>query len=517
MNDEQASEIVNKFASLCNILQPDFEIVDKAGEDYLVIYVGKINEIYAAALTKIKLDSTEDTPFFNNVFLKEKKPNSWVASSEAQLLQQLLSQSLTVGKATLDSDFHKKFSPFLGGEERKIYSDANHIVFGRRGAGKSSLILYAANKAKADDYPFVWIALQQYRSRKDLQVIPQILYEIVEGIGKYSQGDPARLTRLKEKISRLEDKELDITKQDIEVFLPLFSRDLLSFVGEHGKLFLFIDDLHLLDVSIQPFLLSSIYSFSRGNNIFLKIATIENLSNLYNEAKQEGLQTPGDAQVIRLDHSLVEPVVALKHIKTILNSYVAYTGIPSLSSMCGKNVVERLVWVSAGVPRDAIYIFNNSLSKALSQGRKHIAVMDVNMSAAESLTEKERNFSDDASYEADDVKRLIDDIKKFCLKEVKQNAFLVHIEPNNKKYQLIKRISDLRFIHILHPGITPEKAGEKYEAFLLDYAFYTGFRKAPSVKEFKPEPDILTAKELRKLKRYRYNDRLKGSEAPSLS
>lgn len=505
MNNDQATEIVDKFASLCNILPPDNEIIDKAGESYLVIYVGKINAIYAVALATIKKEGKEN--FYDNVFLKEKKPKSWLISGESQLLQRLLSQSLTVGKATMGSEFHKEFIPFLGGEERKIYSDANHIVFGRRGAGKSSLILYAANKAKSDNYPFVWIALQQYRGRKDLQVIPQVLYELVEGIAKYSQNDMDRISRLKEKIGRLEDKGLEITQMDIDVFLPIFSRDLLSFVTEHLKLFIFIDDLHLVDVSLQPFLLSAIYSFSRGNDIYLKIATIENLSNLYSEAKRTGLQTPGDAQVIRLDHSLVEPEAALNHIKTILNSYVTYIGIPSISSLCGKNVIERLVWLSAGVPRDAIYIFNASLSKAQSQGRKLVAVTDVNMSAAESLTEKQRNISEDASYETDNVKNLIDDIKKFCLKEVRQNAFLVHIEPNNDKYKLIKRISDLRFIHVLHPGITPEKAGEKYEAFLLDYAFYTGFRKAPSVKEFKPELSMLTAKELRKLKTYRYNDR----------
>lgn len=507
MNNEQATVIVDRFASLCNILPPENEIIDKAGESYLVIYVGKINDIYASALATIKAGEKENENSYDNIFLKEKKPKSWLISGESQLLQRLFSQSLTVGQYTLGSDFHKKFIPFLGGEERKIYSDANHIVFGRRGAGKSSLILYAANKAKNDNYPFVWIALQLYRGRKDLQVIPQVLYEIVDGIAKYSLKDVSRISRLKEKIARLEDKGLEITQTDIDVFLPIFSRDLLSFVDEHHKLFIFIDDLHLVDVKLQPFLLSAIYSFSRGNNIFLKIATIENLSNLYSEAEQIGLQTPGDAQVIRLDHSLVEPVAALNHIKTILNSYVTYIGIPSLSSLCGKSVIERLVWLSAGVPRDAIYIFNTSLSKAQSHGRKLVAVTDVNMSAAESLTEKEKNISDDASDKTDDVKSLIDDIKKFCLKEVRQNAFLVHIEPNNEKYQLIKRISDLRFIHVLHPGITPEKAGEKYEVFLLDYAFYTGFRKAPSVKEFKPELSILTAKELRKLKTYKYKDR----------
>lgn len=501
-------EILNRFSAICNIYKPSYELIDKAGEDYLAIHVGKINEIYAAAISQIRNELGDTNEFAERVFLKEKRPVSWLRSQETQILQKLLGESLTVGKSTLESEFHKKFIPFLGGEERKIYSDANHIVYGRRGAGKSSLILYAANRAREDGFPYVWIAIQQYRGRKDLQVIPQILYEIVNSLQSDMLSDGELFDRMKEKISRLEDKGLGITKEEINISIPIVVRDLLSIVNKRKKLYLFFDDLYLLDESIQPYLLSVIYSFARGNNIYINVTTIENLSKLYNDNSKEGLQTPGDAQVIRLDHSLVEPNIAHEHIKSILDSYVIYVGMPSVSSLCGKNVIERLVWISAGVPRDAIYIFNNSITKALSSDRKHVAVMDVNMSAADSLAEKMNNISDDVSDEKNEIEKVVDDIREFCLREIKENAFLVHIEPNNKNYQLIKRISDLRIIHVLHPGITPEKAGEKYAAYLLDYSFYTGFRKAPSVKEFKATPDVLSAKELRKLKRYNYNERI---------
>jgi hypothetical protein len=164
--------------------------------------------------------------------------------------------------------------------------------------------------------------------------------------------------------------------------------------------------------------------------------------------------------------------------------------------------------VSAGVPRDALYIFSNSLTKATAARRKRIGLVDVNMSAADSLTEKERHVSEDVGDDAARVLATVGDIKTFCLKEIRTNAFLVHWDPGNRLYQTIKKAGDLRFIHVLHPGITPEQAGEKYEAFMLDYAFYTGFRKAPSVRELKPTPEATSAKELRKLKRYGYIQRL---------
>jgi hypothetical protein len=130
------------------------------------------------------------------------------------------------------------------------------------------------------------------------------------------------------------------------------------------------------------------------------------------------------------------------------------------------------------------------------------------MSAADSLTEKERHVPEDVGEDSARVLAAVDDIKSFCMKEIRSNAFLVHLDPANPLYQVIKKASDLRFIHVLHPGITPEKAGQKYEAFMLDYAFYTGFRKATSVRELKPTPQTTSAKELRKLKRYPYDVRL---------
>jgi hypothetical protein len=508
--NDSAQKLIERFAIACNITPPHYSIVDKAGEKYLAIHVGRINEIYAQKLSEIKEQLRDTNDFADRVFLKPSKPESWLRSLECQLLQRLLAQSLTVGKSTLQSEYHQKFIPFVGGEERQIYSETNHVVFGRRGAGKSSLVLYACNCAKRDRFPFAWIALQQYRRRDDLLVVPQVLYEVVDALAEVGSEDLERIKRLRNVVYGLEEKGADLTKKHIDVTLPVFARDFLPFVRRHSNFYIFLDDLHLLHPSIQPYVLSAIYSFSRGNNVHLKITAIENLTHLFDDKCQEGLQTPGDAQVMRLDYNLVNPHVAFTHIDQILTSYVRFVGIPSLSSLCGNNVKERLVWVSAGVPRDALYIFNNAITKAIAADRKTIAVMDINMAAADSLTEKERFVSDDVAEDATEVLRVVSDIKDFCLKEIRCNAFLAHIDTTDDRYKLLKKVSDLRFIHVLHPGITPEKAGEKYEALMLDYAFYTGFRKAQSVTEFKSQPEQPRAKELRKLNRYRYEDRLQN-------
>lgn len=507
MSESAAQEFVERFSTVCNTTVPKWTLVDKAGETYLAIHVGVINDLYTDALAAVREELAESNEFTDRVFLKQSTPKPWLRSLEVQLLQRIFAESLTVGKGTLDSGFHRKFIPFLGGEERRIYSEANHVVFGRRGAGKSSLVLYACHQAQREHRPFAWIALQQYSGRDDLLVVPQVLYEIVDSVSKYPKAEKERVERLRKVVYSLETKGAELTKRDINQQLPVFARDLIPFVREYKQFYLFLDDLHLLHPIIQPYFLSALYSFARGNNIYLKITSIENLTTLLHEAANEGLQTPGDAQVIRLDYNLVDPGAALRHTREIISSYVRYVGIPSLSSLTGRNVIERLVWVSAGVPRDALYIFNNAITKALAAGRRKVAVTDINMAAADSLTEKERYVSDDVEEDAALVMEVVNDIKDYCLKEIRSNAFLIRLDSSDPRYRIIKKVSDLRFIHVLHPGITPESAGEKYEAYMLDYAFYTGFRKAPSVKEFVSKPTQPLAKDLRKLKRYPYNQR----------
>lgn len=499
--DDLAPRIIDRFAAVLKSSIPKHKIVTKGGEEFLEIYVGSITENATKALQEVKNELLIGSAILNNVYLKESIVDNWLSSLEVDVLQNLISESLTIGKNSLNTDFYKKFIPFVGGEEKRISSLTNNIVYGRRGAGKSSLILFGCRKVLEENIPYVWVAMQQYQNRADIQVIVQVFYEIVAQLENEIGADSS--TKLKTLIFELENKGTKLTFDDVKQKIPLMFRDLSSFVQQRKALFLFIDDLHLITTGLQPLFLSALYSLARGNNIYLKISSIENLTNLFDYSTNEGMQIPGDLQRIALDYNLMTPDKAYKHINDIIESYVQYCGIPNLNSLCEARPRYRLTWVSAGVPRDALYIFNNSISKARNEKRKKVAIVDINMAAADSMTEKEKYISDDVEDQPGSINEILENIKDFCFKKAKSNAFLVHKEPKNEKYKLIKKLVDLRFLHILHPGITPDRKNEKYEAFLLDYAFYTGFRKITSVKEFKETPKTPTANELRTLKKFK--------------
>ena len=500
IKNSEAESLVKSFSNLCSSTMPSYEIVNKGGEAFLEIHVGKITENLADKLQKAKNENPQNS-FNDTAYLVEKKIDNWLDSIESDILQNVISESLTIGRHSLKSDFYKKFIPSVGGEEKRISSKTNNIVYGRRGAGKSSLILYGCNKVIEQNHPFVWIALQQYHNRTDLQVIPQVLYEIVSQLsGELQDADKNRLLSI---VHDLEDVGMNIDFNNIKMKLPLFTRYLMPIVEKKAAIYLFLDDLHLVGKNIQPLLLSALYSFCRGNDIFLKISSIENLTSLFDFQLKEGLEVPGDLQSVVLDYNLMTPQKTFDHINEIIFSYIKYSGIPSFSSLCDIRARQRLTWVSAGVPRDALYIFNNAITQAKNSNRKKIAIVDINMAASESMSEKEKYITDDIEDDPSTLKSCLEEIKNFCFNESKLNSFLVHKDPSNSKYKLIRKLIDLRFLHILHPGITPDRRNEKYEALLLDYAFYTGFRRNPSVKEFKPTPQLPTAKELRGLKRFK--------------
>src|SRR5438477_8548150 len=112
-----AGNLAKRFASLCNIRIPKYAVVNKAGETYLAIDVGEINDIYALAIEQLKNEEGAGGEFGDRIFLRERKPAHWLTSLEAQVLQGLIADSLTVGRSTLRQEFFQKFIPFLGGEE----------------------------------------------------------------------------------------------------------------------------------------------------------------------------------------------------------------------------------------------------------------------------------------------------------------------------------------------------------------------------------------------------------------
>lgn len=492
--DKELEIVLSKFESTSGLSGVDYELVKKPTGNVLVLRVSHPTERLFSILEEARasvVGPDEEAPLAT---LARKADGNLLDGPEGRLFLRTLSESQNVNRYSFEHDFMARYTKSVSGAESQIVSTANHVVLGRRGAGKSMLLLYAWHERRAFSMPSVWIDMQVYSGRDDDEVISDVLIEILEQTGELLK----EVEFHRQLVGRL--RASDISRDKIRRLLPDMRRLLGRFATSGQDLFVFIDDFHVLGKSLQPLLLDIIYAFSRGNRIFLKISAIETLTRTYDPNVNLGLEIPQDAQYIRLDYNLTTPDRAAAHIEAILNSHANYAGLRSVRRLCTSgNVIPRLTWVAAGVPRDALNLFSQAISKASTETRQKVSVSNVNMAASETLSTKLRELETDASDSAADLKVLLEHVRNFCVTEKRKNAFLVEIGADSKNYEQILNLVHLRLLHVISEGITIGEAGRKYLGLILDYGFYIGIRAAQSVDLFNRQTKRVVYKDLRVL------------------
>jgi hypothetical protein len=143
-------------------------------------------------------------------------------------------------------------------------------------------------------------------------------------------------------------------------------------------------------------------------------------------------------------------------------------------------------------------MFARALGHAQRNSHSTVTISDVNIAIGEFGRQKMDDLLHDARNEADELKTFLERIEETCLDEKKVNAFLIHSAPSRER-TLTHILSDLRMVHLIHSSITPDRAGERYEAYIIDYSIFTGFRRRPGVREMVPSESQFKASELRAL------------------
>lgn len=492
MYEEKLNKITAEFEKRTGLVGVSFSDIVKGNKTVRVLHVANATERLFSVLNSCIIE--EDGGDQVHVTLKSKSTDAIIKSPEAKLLLKVLSESQNINRHSFSSDFFERYTQSVSGAEAQIVSSANHVVTGRRGAGKSMLLLYCLQSRQRDGAPSVWVDIQTYSGRKDEQSIADIIIELLFQI----DFPPAVLNDALAIRHLLEST--DQTIEGLRKLVPKLRR-VLGSVSDDKELFVFLDDLHIFDIELQHVLLDVLYSIFRGNRIFLKISAIETLIKTYNATNKMGIEIPQDAQRLGLDYNLTTPDKAAQHIEAILDLHARYAALPTIRRLCSSSdVLPRLTWVSAGVPRDAINLFAQSMLKASASGKRRVTVSNVNMAGSENLSIKIKDLQSDASASAEVLNITLEKIRQFCVLEIKSNAFLVEIKSGDESFRNVQSLVQLRLLHVISEGITPKAAGTKYMALILDYGLYTGIRAAASVELFNKDTGSVSAKDLRKLK-----------------
>lgn len=476
--------------------------VQIGNREFLKFVVGREAPIYNHALHNAQKSLSADNPFLGALGLSLRKADSFPASIEASALLTLLTRStreVSQG-GSASRGYEVPYIPFQKREDHQLAQPASHIVRGRRGVGKSTLIRRATALLAETSAVVAVLDMQPFSTLSGDDLIREVLHDACLSLAQSGRllAERLRVGQINDDLvaacDGLADGSLATDRAPIVI-----NRALKKITtATESNAFLFLDDFHLIDPPSQPALLHSLHAALKGANGWIKVAGLSSLLNIYSPTTRQGLQVPGDAQFISLDLTLANPEAAETHLRAIMDGFFRAVGYDQSRSIIGDAAFRRLAWANAGVPRDFLQMFGRSLEHAQRNRRSAITLSDVNIAIGEYGQQKIDDLQKDARNEEGVLREMLGRLETLCLEDNRVNAFLIRSETSRER-ELVQILSDLRLVHLIHQSITPDRAGERYEAFILDYALFTGFRRRPNVREMIPEELQFKASELRAL------------------
>lgn len=489
------------FASILGVADVDSHVETVGNRTFLKFSVGRQAPIYDNALWLTQRQLTEDNPFRGLVNLNYQRPQNFPQSLEASVLQNIITRETRhVAQGHRTDSLTLQSVAFPNHEDQKIIQPASHLIVGRRGVGKSMLIMRASELLDKTRKLCIVIDVQAYAETSGDALYREVLSDFARRLaGRLEGAGTTKVRQIQEHLEAFADVILE-DERDLGRAVVKLNRLVSQSTGAaDADVFLFLDDYHLLDDDSQPNLLHILHGALKGAGGWLKIAGLRTRLHAYNPGTRKGLQVPGDAQQISLDFTLVDPESAEKHLRMILERFLHIVGVGNTSQAIHDAAFRRLVWANAGVPRDFLQMFARSLEHARRANRSKVTLTDVNLSIGEFGQQKLDELEQDARNEQNTLKRGVQFLERFCLETHKVNGFLVRSEQTPERHA-IEVLSDLRLVHLIHQTITPHRAGQRYEAYLIDYSLFTGFRRRPNIRELLPDDGRqFKAKELRQI------------------
>jgi hypothetical protein len=310
------------------------------------------------------------------------------------------------------------------------------------------------------------------------------------GLKKYGQGVEAEgeASRGRSREESSEGSER-LTKMDGLLSASVLIRDVLAAaqaaMGDRPTLIV-LDDFYHVPFADQPDVLAYLHQVVKNIDIYLKICGVRHRLQPFVEGDPpRGMQVGQDAAEISLDITLERFEAAQTFLERVLSGICEPLGI-SIDSLLTDGGRQRLVLGSGGVARDYLHLTQNALrnanERASSGWRLHnrITAEDVNEAAAGLSATKQQDLARDAGPNAENVRRRLTDVAKFCLDVNGTNVFLVegtHLQEDGWGKE-IQALADLRLVHqIGNLSVqTGSYRGRRFVGFTLDLSNWTGTR-----------------------------------------
>lgn len=439
----------------------------------------------------------------------------------------------------------------LGGERIKYINvghaleDAsarqNHVVFARRGCGKT-LLLHASSGQLPGDIRAIYLNCEDFKRHSFPNVLIEILVSLFSDIESHLWGwfgkkkeTKKLLAEIIKKLKTMHSEPDSIAEnvkatsgreiagalsieagteggkigvnasktskseierafqhhreklQDLDRWLPELKKSLRAFFSLSTKvktIFLQVDDLYHLKRADQAFVVDYIHRLCKDVPIFFKIATMRHASTLFadREGQPIGAQERHDFQPINIDYTFSDFKRTSSQNWQILKEYGRQAGMDEteLSQLFKGEGFDRLVMAGGGVPRDVLSLFLEAMS---AHDGEPVGKDEVRVLSKSNLERRIEELKKDSHADEQDL--LIAGIymlREFCLTR-KTNIFLVPekvMQQQEEWKSLFNRLLDYRIIHQAGSALTHKSVPGNYQAFAIDIGCYAHFRKMES-------------------------------------
>ena len=364
----------------------------------------------------------------------------------------------------------------------------HHLIFGRRGTGKTALMVEAKRRVESEGCLTSWINIHTHCRESVERIFVWICQNVCEQMQVfYSQNENIPLSlnlisKLRDDTATLHGKQ-NISPDEASKLVPYIQKVIRRFAETNQtQFYIFLDDLHYLPSAEQPKLLDLVHSAVRDSDAWLKVAGIRHLTRWFQSKPPLGLQTGHDADHIDLDVTLETPSRAKTFLEQVFLSYAQHVGISSLSSISSPRALDRLVLASGAVPRDYLTLSANAINQARTREKaRHVGVQDVGRSAGQIAEIKIAELEEDGASNdgmSDRIKGL-DYLRTFCT-EKSCTFFRIDFRDRDDQpdeYRIIRELMDGRLVHLVRSSLSDIRVqGRKYEVYMLDLSQFSSER-----------------------------------------
>jgi hypothetical protein len=422
----------------------------------------------------------------------------------------------------------------VDGHLERLGSKQHQIIFGRRGSGKSCLLVHYKNEiSKNKKIISIYVSTDDIKRLGYPDVLIRLLLQIMESIQSskpkwrkfffrktelqkhikdlrnlLSQAETRKVQKEIKKetkfgasgthsglglsadqsnsvgtLSEFEENKLDTLERYLADYKTALEYEIKK--SKYNACFILIDDFYLIKRSRQPDVLDYLHRLVRGTEYYLKIATVRHRTDLMrNEEQTIGIELTQDVEEINLDRTLEDLSSPSEFLGRILIFMAENVGIKNIKeNLFNHNAFEQLVIASGGVPRDFLTIFVNAIDNAISKGNtNHLTATNI-WKAASSFSYRSKLISlrDDVKTESDELESVFRDLMRFCIREKKRTCFLIsqdEAQTKPKIHEMILQLMDFKLIHVIEPD-TSAASGRKgrFEAYTLDFSLFMEPRK----------------------------------------